>query len=370
MRFIHLIVKYLVGGLFIFSGLIKINDPIGTAIKLEEYFEVFSKDLAVFFVIFTPYSLELAVFIVVLEVVLGLALLVDWRKTDVLYALLALILFFTFLTFYSAYFNKVTDCGCFGDAIKLTPWGSFQKDIVLLVLVLVLIATNSSKNQIKLGNTLVMLTGTVLSFFLAWYALEHLPFIDFRSYKIGANLPELMTPPKAEEPCIYRYFFEKDGKQEVFEKMPNDFKEKGLKFVKMEKLNAEKCSPLAKITDFALSTPSGNDTTQAVFEGTWLIYIFQKGKEISEKNLDKLLVLAEQSDVNQIIATSDNGTEFDKKTEALRKRGLSVVYLDEKVAKTIMRSNPGVFLIRNGIVLGKWHHNDTPKWDEIKYMSL
>ncbi|MDQ4139253.1 MAG: DoxX family protein, partial [Bacteroidota bacterium] len=130
-----------VGGLFIFSGLIKINDPVGTAIKLEEYFDVFAADFSSFFLNFKPFALYLSIFLSGLEIILGVALLLRWRLRQILPGLLALIIFFTFLTFYSAYFNKVTDCGCFGDAIKLTPWQSFSKDILLLVLILILLGT-------------------------------------------------------------------------------------------------------------------------------------------------------------------------------------------------------------------------------------
>ena len=134
MRFIYTLSRYLVGLLFIFSGLIKINDPVGTQIKLQEYFEVFSADFGSIFEIFIPYALLLSVFLCTLEVVIGVALLMNYRIKIVSKITLGLILFFTFLTFYSAYFNKVTDCGCFGDAIKLTPWESFYKDVILLIL--------------------------------------------------------------------------------------------------------------------------------------------------------------------------------------------------------------------------------------------
>ena len=135
MKVIRELARVIVGGLFIFSGLIKLNDPIGTAIKLEEYFQVFAQDIAPFFEVFEPAALFLAVFLSVLEVVLGVAVLFAYRMTITSITLIFLIVFFTGLTFYSAYFNKVTDCGCFGDAIKLTPWQSFYKDVILLFLI-------------------------------------------------------------------------------------------------------------------------------------------------------------------------------------------------------------------------------------------
>src|SRR4051812_527855 len=120
--------RIFVGVLFIFSGLIKLNDPVGTKIKMEEYFEVFSEDFGSFFHYFIPYALEIGFIMIVLEIVLGVAVLLYYKMDITTKVLLALMVFFTFLTFYSAYFDKVTDCGCFGDAIKLTPWQSFWKD--------------------------------------------------------------------------------------------------------------------------------------------------------------------------------------------------------------------------------------------------
>ena len=138
MKIIKEFARYVAGALFIFSGIIKVNDPVGTAIKLEEYFQVFASDIAPFFEWFVPAALVLSVVLSVLEVVLGTALVIGYRMKLTAWILLAIIVFFTFLTFYSAYFNKVTDCGCFGDAIKLTPWQSFYKDIILLILIAVI----------------------------------------------------------------------------------------------------------------------------------------------------------------------------------------------------------------------------------------
>jgi len=123
--------RFFVGGLFIFSGLIKLNDPIGTEIKLEEYFEVFAEDFGSFFLLLKPIALELGLVLIVLEIVLGVAVLLHYKMSITTKVLLALIIFFTFLTGYSAILDKVTDCGCFGDAIKLTPTQSFIKDIIL-----------------------------------------------------------------------------------------------------------------------------------------------------------------------------------------------------------------------------------------------
>ena len=135
MKLLTFIARTFVGVLFIISGFIKLNDPIGFSYKLQEYFS--SEVLNIPFL--EPYALALAIFVVVFEVVLGVFLLIGYQPKFTLWSLLSMIVFFTFLTFYSAYFDKVKDCGCFGDALKLTPWESFTKDLVLLVLILSLI---------------------------------------------------------------------------------------------------------------------------------------------------------------------------------------------------------------------------------------
>jgi uncharacterized membrane protein YphA (DoxX/SURF4 family) len=194
--------RFFVGALFIFSGLIKLNDPIGTKIKLEEYFEVFSVDFGSFFEIFIPYALEIGMILIVLEVVLGVAVLINYKMNLTTKILLALLVFFTFLTFYSAYFNKVTDCGCFGDAIKLTPWQSFYKDVILMVFVLHLFWHRKRFDPILRtmeGHAVIGIV-TGISFFLGIYAVRHLPFLDFRAYRIGNTIPEQMKP--AEQPII------------------------------------------------------------------------------------------------------------------------------------------------------------------------
>src|SRR5690554_1966980 len=172
--------RLFVGILFIISGLIKLNDPVGFSFKLEDYFAPDVLNLP----FLTPLALAIAVFVVIFEVVLGVMLLLGYKKKFTLWTLLLMIVFFTFLTFYSAYFNKVTDCGCFGDAIKLTPWESFTKDVILLVLILILFAGKRYINTLKLAPTVSLIT-LVLCCWYAYYVYNHLPVIDFRPYKIG-----------------------------------------------------------------------------------------------------------------------------------------------------------------------------------------
>ncbi|WP_026461947.1 BT_3928 family protein [Adhaeribacter aquaticus] len=364
MKLISRICWLFVGGLFIFSGLIKINDPVGTAIKLEEYFEVFSTDFSPAFLTLIPYALYFSIFLSALEIILGVALLVRWRLRQVLVSLLALMVFFTFLTFYSAYFNKVTDCGCFGDAIKLTPWQSFTKDIVLLVMIVILLLTQQYLVK-KSGKSTVagmaVALATLVSFGLGIYAYRHEPFVDFRAYKVGNNIPTLMKPSAQ---LKYKYIMEKNGQQEEFTDYPKDTT---FKFVKMVPLNPE-AGP--KITDFSVWNNEG-DFTQQIFAGNKLLIIVQ---DIRKTDADAFVAINKlvgdveklaDPKVEPIVLTASSSQDFDVFRHDVN---LAAPYYfgDGTVLKTMTRSNPGIMLLKDGQVIGKWHYNDTPSAGTVK----
>lgn len=359
MKAIALIARIIVGVLFIFSGLIKVNDPVGTAIKLEEYFEVFSTDISSFFLIFIPYALILSVFLSVLEVVLGLAILLWYRSRATIWTLLLMIIFFTFLTFYSAYFNKVTDCGCFGDAIKLTPWQSFIKDIILLVLILVLFFNMNTFRAVlpkRMGN-IVVGACSVIGVAVAIYAIQYLPFIDFRAYKIGTNIPISMQPS---EPLQYRYIMSKDGNEHTFDSYPT---EDGYEYVAMELVNPE---AQAKITDYNLWSNEG-DFTDESFRGNKLFVVIHNANTASTKNLQAINALVSElgDSVEPWALTASDEASF----EAFRHEhqlAMPYFYGDATVLKTMIRTNPGLILMQDGVVKGKWSHNAVPEADEIR----
>lgn len=358
-KFIDQFSRFFVGGLFIFSGLIKLNDPIGTKIKMEEYFEVFAEDFGSFFHYFISWSLEIGMIMIILELALGAAILIYWRMNLTTWVLLALMVFFTFLTFYSAYFDKVTDCGCFGDAIKLTPWESFIKDIVLMVFVLHLFWYRKSYKatlRTREGNAVVFAT-VILCFSLGVYAIRHLPFIDFRAYRIGNNIPQQMIP--LEQPII-EYIFEKDGKEVRDTKFLTD----DHKYISSHILNEEESKP--KITDYSVSNPDGEDMTQYTFQGSKLLLVIFDVSKASVKNIAAIKELTKQLEgkVDCFVLTS-SGSEAMETFRHEHQLAVPYYYADATVLKTIIRSNPGIALWNNGTVLGNWHHNDTPTANEI-----
>jgi uncharacterized membrane protein YphA (DoxX/SURF4 family) len=196
--------RILVGGLFIFSGFIKANDPLGFSYKLKEYFEVFQNDSGMaFFEWFAHIALPLAVIICASEIILGVMLLLGYKRNLTLWLLFAQIAFFTFLTFYSACYNKVTHCGCFGDFLKLKPWESFWKDIALMILITLLFAGKENINEVfaPLLTTTLLLLGILFSIAFPVYAYRNLPPLDFRAYAPGMNIKENMKYPPTYKPA-------------------------------------------------------------------------------------------------------------------------------------------------------------------------
>lgn len=355
--------RFFVGGLFIFSGLIKLNDPIGTEIKLEEYFEVFAEDFGSFFLWFKPFALEIGMVLIILEVVLGVAVLIYYRMDITTKVMLALMVFFTFLTFYSAYFDKVTDCGCFGDAIKLTPWESFFKDIILMVFVLHLFWYRKRYQPVLYTREghILLASITAICSILGIYAILHLPFIDFRAYRIGNNIPQQMQP---QEQPVFEYTFEqkKDGGLIKSEKYLSDTLQ--YKYVSVEQLNEDKTK--AKITDYSVYTVEGDDVTQNTFQGPKLLFIIYDATKASTKNIEKIRQLTKDLDgkVEMMILTASASEQF----EAFRHEHQIAVpyyYADATVLKTIVRANPGITLWVVGTVKGMWHDNDTPTGSDV-----
>ena len=373
MRFIYSILRYLVGSIFIFSGLIKINDPVGTQIKLEEYFGVFSTDFTSLFELLVPFALLISIALCTLEIIIGIALLMNYKMRIVLKLLLSLIVFFTFLTFYSAYFNKVTDCGCFGDAIKLTPWESFYKDIILLVFSISIYFLNKNlKNQVglfyikifedKVFRNGIIIVSTIICLIISFSAINFLPFIDFRVYKVGNYIPDLMNPS---EELKYSYIMEKGGREYEFESYPLD---ESFTFKKINLLNPE-AQP--KITDYSLWNETGDYTNESFLGNKLFIIIHDvnkmglKGKKLQDF-ISQLKILVSNINfwVEPIIITSSDSKSYNDFREKYHIE-IKNVYGDATVLKTIIRSNPGFFLLRNGTVTGKWHYNKFPDAKEI-----
>ena len=358
MKYLVNISRMFVGLLFIFSGLIKINDPVGFSFKLEEYFgpTVFNIDFLL------PYVLPLAIFIVILEVLLGVFLLIGLKKEFTIYSLFAMIVFFTFLTWYSAYFNKVTDCGCFGDAIKLTPWESFTKDVILLVLIVIIMIGLKFIKPLFNNKLLYIFPSIALIFCLAIVnqVLSHLPLIDFRPYKVGANIIDNMVIPEDSKKAIFRYdwLFDIDGVKKVISTSGN-FPDVDGSFISVDtELIEEGYEP--PILDFSMESGDVDYTDILMKEQKLLIFVFYN---ISKMNSDatvglkETFELAKENDYKIIGLTASGEIDVDS-FEIENDINIDFYFCDETALKTIVRSNPAAIKLHEGTIIEKTHWND------------
>ena len=380
MKFLVLFSRLFVGLLFIVSGLIKANDSLGFSYKLDEYFTVFGMEWL------APFALAISMFICILEVVLGVAVILGTQIKTVSWSLLSLIIFFTFLTFYSAYFNKVTDCGCFGDAVKLTPWESFTKDIILLVFILIIFwKRNSIKSifNVAKADWVVSAFSTIAITSFSFYCLWHLPVKDFRPYAIGKSIPEQMKVPEGAPPDVYETKLiyknvnsgeEKELLQEEYMKNWEDYEEeKGWKHLDTRSTLIKKGFE-AKIHDFKISDFEGNDYTDDFLYDPDYIFILisydinKTNKKAHTKfNEFAAACFSHGASVIGLTASSYNIVEdFRHETQAM----YDYYNADEITLKTIIRSSPGLVLLKNGVIINKWHYNDIPPFEEIKSSYL
>lgn len=358
MKYIVHLSRIFTGILFIISGFIKLNDPLGFSYKLEEYFgaDVLNLEFLI------PYALGISVIVVVFEVILGVFLLIGYKPKFTIWSLLLMIVFFTFLTFYSAYFDKVKDCGCFGDALKLTPWESFTKDLVLLVLILILFAGLKHIKPIfsKLPTTIIALLGFIASLWFGYHVLMHLPSIDFRAYAVDKNLQEEMsTPENAQKPVTeYTWTFNVDGEAQEFVTNGSYPKVDG-EYVGVEtKLIDEGYVPA--IQDFSIESEE-EDLTDYFLEKEKLVMITMYNVTTGEaEGMVKLKSFTDEAIKKgyTVIGLSSSGPDDKAQIKADYDFNFDIYLCDEKVVKTIVRANPGVIVLNKGTVTQKAHWND------------
>jgi uncharacterized membrane protein YphA (DoxX/SURF4 family) len=318
MKILTLIFRLIVSFTFIFSGFVKLVDPLGSTYKFQEYFS--SDVLNLEFLI--PYALPFSIFLIMAELLLGVMLLLGYLPKFTVWSLFFMILIFLFLTWYSAYFDKVLDCGCFGDAVKLSPWESFYKNVVLLAFILVLLFT--TKHIRPLINLAFVKWVTFLSFitflYLAYHVLVHLPIIDFRPYAIGNNIPEGMKAAGIELPLIHDFYLERNDGKNLTDEVLKEDKVMLILAYNLDKSDRMGFSKIKTVTDQAL-------------KNGYKVYLLTASLE------EDFLAIKDEFDLN-----------------------FEMLFCDETTLKTIIRANPGIVTLQKGTVTGKWNWIDA---DEV-----
>ncbi len=367
-------IRVAVGLLFIFSGLIKINDPLGFSYKLEEYFDIFHIGFL------NSVNLPIAILLCALEIILGFALLIGVRAIAVAWGLLLLIIFFAFLTFYSAWFQVVQTCGCFGDAIVLTPWQSFSKDLVLLLLIIVIFYNRRRITPLYSGiaGDQLLIAAIVLAVGFGLYTYNFLPVIDFLPYKIGANIPDEMKIPPGATPdefeLTYNLKNKKTGAAKVMTNTDylksNIWKDNNWEVIGQPESRLIKKGFTPKIVDLAIQDAQGNNYTNELLANPYynmviVAYDLNKTDEDAINSLNAMAINLKQNfNTRTVLLTSTTSQQ----AEAFAKQhhlAFELFYADEVPLKEIIRANPGILLLKNGTVINKWHYHSMPEYDAL-----
>lgn len=373
MKIITAIFRVFVGCLFIFSGFIKANDTLGFSYKLVEYFEIFGKSFH-FFEYFIPITTPLAMFLVIFEIALGFALLLGARTKLTLWLLLLLIIFFTFLTFYSAYFDKVRECGCFGDFWHLTPWQSFTKDLILLVSVIILFIGKQYIKPLfgKRTENGLLIFFLLISTAFPLYTYAYLPVLDFRPYAIGKNIPEQTKGVPDEVKFYYLLKDKQTGATKEFASWPPDW-DKTYDYVSSrQEVTKKGIDP--KIKDFSIVKVEGGDYTQDIIENpeyNFLLICYDldlTNKAVFGK-INDFIALCKQDNITFAILTSST-KETIEKFKAETKVTADFYNTDGTVLKTMIRSNPGLMLLKGGTVKNMWPYRSFPSYNDVKLKDL
>lgn len=364
--------RVIVGCLFIFSGLVKAIDPLGLAYKMQEFFEVWA-DAGYFKNLMHwlhNYAVGFSIFMITLEVVLGLALLLGWMKKLTTWLLFLLTLFFTFLTSYVLFSGKIRACGCFGDCIPLTPVQTFSKDIILTALIIILLIGQKHIQPLLKGwlRTAILIAATALVVWLQFYVQRHLPVKDCLPYKEGNNILELRKIPKDAtfDKFAYTFYYKKGNEVKDFEygKQPDstwvydESKQPNKKLI--EKGNGK----TALINDFSLTTQSGTDTTEALLSAAGEYYLlFVKDKYPGDEEWSAIIsfLVGKEQNIPCFVVTS-----HPKEIDALFNKGrerfnLPVLTCDGVAIKTAARSNPTLYKMKGPVIQKKYGWADLRK---------
>ncbi len=344
--------RWTVGLLFIFSGLIKANDPLGLSYKMQEFFEVWG------LAFLDDYTLALSLFMNTLEIVAGIALLIKFPYKQTLWLLLGLIVFFTFLTGYALFSGKIKTCGCFGDCIPLTPKVSFIKDVVLLFAILILLFNHKKvkSNLSKALGIFLLILSTGIVGYAQYHVIQHLPFIDCLPYKRGNDIKEQMKTPVGAIPdsVSIQMTFLKEGKTVQFDinQFPTDFDSTYVYQDRKEVLIQKGNGLVAKIVDFSLFTINNLDTTDALLNTKEPYVLLFSGSIDSSKPWKELIAKIQEKHQLVYLVTADKAN-----AETL-KLDIPILIGDMTMIKTAARVWPSVMIMNGSTIMEKQSYVD------------
>ncbi|MDR0729273.1 MAG: DoxX family protein [Prevotellaceae bacterium] len=364
MKTLRIICRVLIGLLFIFSGYVKAIDPIGSQIIFTEYFSAFGLDF------FIPWAPFLVAYVAsTAELLIGCCALMGIRMKETAWAALVFMIFFTILTFILALTNLVTDCGCFGNAIKMTNWQTFFKNLIILPFVIVLFLQRKNYRSFASCRAEWITVGVLaaLPLLLSIYCYRHLPLIDFMAYNVGVNIPEAMSYPEDaaqdEWEVIHRY--EKDGQVQTFSKETAPWNDSTWTFVSTQPILKKKGYE-PPIHDFTIAPSDGGDyLTDSILNlpGYVFLLIMPHVEQASTAQAAAINALADyclMRDDRHFLALS--GSDNEQNEAFVLKTGAMYPFYttDEKPLLSMVRSNPGLIILHEATILAKYSRFDIP----------
>ncbi len=360
MKIIRTATRIIIGLVFIFSGVVKAIDPLGTAYKFHDYFQAFHLGFLY------NLSLPLAILMCLIEFISGFSVITGLRYKTGLWGVLLILLVFTPLTLILALTNPVSDCGCFGDAIHLTNWQTFGKNIILFALLIIVFT--GRKHPVKSPGKktewaiLAAVSAAFILFSLA--NLRYLPVMDFLPYKKGTKIADKMIIPEGVAVDKYEttFIYEKEGVKKEFSLSNYPAEDSTWKFVEQKSILVKK-GYVPPIHDFMVTSLSGEDLTQKILNdpGYSLLMVSKKLSGAKHKALSEGFILGnycKSNNINFYILTSSGNDEVNG-----YENGLTFCSVDETTLKTMVRANPGYVLLKDGIIIGKWSWANVPETD-------
>ncbi|WP_439183277.1 BT_3928 family protein [Carboxylicivirga taeanensis] len=358
---LKLISRLLTGAIFIFSGFVKAVDPHGSLIKISEYLEIVglhnSNSLALF----------LAIALSSVEFLMGFHLLLGFKIKRVALPALAFMIAFTVITFFIAIFEPVSDCGCFGDAIKLSNWETLIKNLIILPFSLVVYyRRNDYKCSLpQWRQHLLTIIALAFTVGISIYSHYYLPVLDFRPYKVGVNIPESMRIPEGADEGEYEttFILEKDGVQKEFDVNNYPYNDSTWVFIDSKtKVIREGYQP--PIAALHFESTEGENITEKIISSEQPVFLMiaPKLERIATQNLKHFIEIKEMAYKNNArfyaatASLSNDCFQFDLAHQA----GFEYALCDETTLKTIVRGNPGLVIIQNGTILAKYNHTQLP----------
>jgi hypothetical protein len=361
MKYLIIVCRYLLAFLFIFSGFVKGVDPLGFAYKLTDYFKAFNAGF------FEPLAIGLSFALCGLELFVGLLLLFGIRMRLAILGAFLFMLVFTPLTFFLALFNPVQDCGCFGDAIKLTNWETFFKNLIFFSAAFLLFMNRPNWTPKSKGlNELIYM---VLLFGIAlippFIGYTRLPIFDFRPYKVGVNIREAMTIPDGAQGDVYKtkLYYKKNNIVQEFNENNIPWQDSTWKFVdsKSELIRKGYTPP---IENFGLMDISGRDISDSIlsYPRYYFLIVAYRLDKTNTKIVDQLNALYFKAKANGFGFACVTASTKNEIQTFVKKTGATYPFLnaDETMLKTMIRSNPGLVLLNRGTIIGNWHYNQIP----------